>query len=133
MVGVTASIFWKDAPLFSYGVIIITVCYIILSFAHPDYWIARYDLSRDSDRDYLYKLSADAAPAILDPSINPELVSVEDMLEKTSVDQYGNYNTDDYYENYWMKKFYCDMEDDTRFLGGIRNFNFSLYRAKKYL
>lgn len=137
MAGVTVSIFHKRFPLYLYGTITVTVCYLILSFAHPDYWIARYNLNY-SGRTYLSELSADAAPVILNPSVNPELISVEDMLEKTAYDpNIANVRSrdydDDYYDSYWMKVFYCKMEDDTRFSTGIRNFNFSLNQAKKYM
>ena len=89
----------------------IGVCYIFLSFSKPDYVIARYNLVNGADYNYLSRLSADAAPAILDTSKNPYLTSVEDMLKKTSVDEDGNYNTDDYYKLYWMKSYYCKMEN----------------------
>lgn len=37
----------KDSfPLFRYGLCVITVCYLILSFGQPDYWIARYNIER---------------------------------------------------------------------------------------
>lgn len=134
MAGITATIFWKHFPLFLYGMVIVTVCYLALSFAHPDYWIARYNLNY-SGKVYLSHLSADAAPVILNPSINPELISVENMLDRTDFEKhiYRNYtDDDDYSRSYWMRSFYCKIEDDTRGLG-IRNFNFSLYRAKKYI
>lgn len=132
MAGVTAFIFYRQFPLFLYGLAVVGICYIALSLSKPDYMIARYDLAYGADYDYLSRLSADAAPAILDPSVNPYLTSVEDMLEKTAVDENGNYNADYYYDLYWLKSFYCKMEDDTRNMG-IRNFNFSRYRAVKYL
>lgn len=132
MAGVTAFIFYKRFPLFRYSVSVVTVCYLILSFSHPDYFIARYDISRDCGKDYLSKLSADAAPVILDSSSNPYLISIEDMLEKTSADQDGNYNADYFYDLYWLKSFYCKMENNTKDMG-IRDFNFSLYRAGKYI
>lgn len=145
MAGVTAYIFYRRFPLFFYGLSVVTVFYIALSFSHPDYVVARYNLttvpfdyqyeppaSCDSpegyrvmyyDIDYLSSLSADAAPAILNPSVNPDLISVADMLEKTSMD---------YYNLYWIKDYYRKIEKLTECLG-IRNFNFSLYRAKKYI
>lgn len=134
MAGVTAYIFYRRFPLFLYGLTIVTVCYIGLSFSRPDYLIASYNLQQRSescDKEYLSELSTDAAPVILNPSVNPYLTNVEDMLEKTAYKTSGNYD-DDYYDLYWMKRFYCKMEDETRFLG-IRNFNFSLHNAKKYI
>lgn len=153
MAGVTAYIFYRQFPLFLYGLSVVTVCYIILSFSHPDYLVAKYNLTTEfsdkyelpacydspegprvtnCDVNYLSSLSADAAPAILNPSVNPYLTNTEDMLQKTSVDKYGNFDADYYYELYWIKDYYRKTEDCTRF-SGIRNFNFSLYHAKKYL
>lgn len=147
MIEVTIYIYHKRFRLFSYGVITVTVCYLILSFSHPDYWIARYDINCnttlwigpdhdeyvDDDRlSYLSWLSADAAPAILDPSINPNIISVEHMLEKTAVDEDGHFVKDYCYDYTWIKCFYERMEEDT-WAFGIRDFNFSLYQAKKYI
>ena len=57
----------------------VTVCYIFLAFAKPDYWIARYNMAHVSREaagsvgeltedygDYLYltELSADAVPVL---------------------------------------------------------------------
>ena len=133
MAGVTVFIFYRRFPLFLYGLAVVGVCYIALSFSHPDYLIALYNLENGADYDYLSRLSADAAPAILDPSVNPYLVSVEDMLEKTSVDEDGHFIYPDYHNDlYWMKIYYREMEDHTGSMG-IRDFNFSLYRAGKYV
>lgn len=132
MAGVTAFIFYRRFPLFLYGLAVVGICYVALSFSRPDYMIARYNLENGADYDYLCRLSADAAPVILDSSKNPYLVSIEDMLEKTSVDENGNYNADYYYDCYWMKSFYNKIEYRTKDMG-IRNFNFSLYRAGKYV
>jgi len=132
MAGVTAFLFYKNFPLFVYGLTVVTVCYIALSFSHPDYWIARYNLTCDKDREYLVQLSADAAPAIFDPSSNPDLKDIEDMLKKADVDVNGNYNADYYYDWHWMRSYYnktaARIEDM-----GIRSFNFSLFNAEKYV
>ena len=130
--GVTAFIFYRRFPLFLYGLTIVSIFYIVLSFSKPDGLIARYNLENGADYDYLCGLSADAAPVILDPSSNPYLVSVEDMLKKTSFDEYGNYDEDYYYDFYWIKSYYNKMENNTKNIG-IRNFNFSLYKAGKYM
>lgn len=155
MAGVTAYICYRQFPLFFYGLSVVTVCYIVLSFSHPDYLVAKYNLTTEfaenyelpanlpskprivhCDVNYLSSLSADAAPAILNPSINPyfhtDIEDVGDILEKTSIDEYGNYDADYYYDLYWMRDYYCKIEECTDFLG-MRNFNFSLYKAKKYI
>lgn len=45
MTGITIFIYKQNYPLFFYSVAIVTVFYIGLSFSHPDYWIARYNLN----------------------------------------------------------------------------------------
>lgn len=134
MAGVTIFIFYRKFPLFLYGLTVVTICYIFLSFSHPDYWIARYDLNREEvyDKEYLAQLSMDAAPVIFNPSINTDLTSVEDMVQKTNVDDNGNFDADYYYDWHWMRSYYHKLENQTKSLG-IRNFNFSLHKAAKYM
>lgn len=80
--GTLVLIFRESFPLVKYCVITVTVMYLLFSFAHPDYWIARYNLSHVaaaengpdensyqysraySDFSYLRNLSMDAAPVI---------------------------------------------------------------------
>lgn len=80
--GTLTLIFRENFPMVKYCVIAVTMMYLIFSFAHPDYWIARYNLSHAatensgtgensdqssrsySDFYYLRNLSMDAAPAI---------------------------------------------------------------------
>lgn len=91
--GVVASIFRGRFPLFRYSCVVVTCCYLALSFGHPDYWIARVNVGnikeaaqesgqlqedgglRDGDAffasegyqdyGYLSRLSADAAPILV--------------------------------------------------------------------
>lgn len=134
MAGVTVSIYMNKFPLFTYSMVIVTVFYIGLSFAHPDYWIAKYNLNpqhieylddydtRDS-QNYLAKLSSDAAPVILNEETNPYLDDYFDVLE----DEQGNNN-----EFAWISRYYQKIELLSEEMH-IRNFNFSLHAAEKYL
>ena len=72
-VAVIISIYKHEFPLFKYCVIVVSVLYLILSFARPDYIIADYNLKNlhtieasiaEQDIDYMKRLSSDAAPAI---------------------------------------------------------------------
>lgn len=76
LTGVIISIFKKQFPLFKYSMVVVTICYLGLSFSHPDYWIAKcnvanmgssssdfFDADAYEDYSYLTHLSADAAPA----------------------------------------------------------------------
>lgn len=117
MAGVVIHIYRDKFPLFRYSMIIVTVLYIIFSYSHPDYFIAKYNLMNKEGQEsafflndgfqddyYLYTLSADAAPILLDV---PE-----------SFDAY-------YYDEYKEKiiNSHC----------GLRTFNLSRYIAKKQL
>ncbi len=68
--GVITTLYNKQFSLFRYSVVVVTVCYLGLSFAHPDYWIAKYNVSHQNkviamDAGYLRDLSADAAPVLV--------------------------------------------------------------------
>ncbi len=126
MTGITIYIYFQRFPLFFYSIVVVTVFYIALSFIHPDYWIARYNLNpsvrlsnlvTDMDPEkfnngyYLSTLSADAAPVLLDENLNPY------------------YRSDDADMPYWMDDYCYRIDTKTRHMG-IRNFNFSLNYAK---
>ncbi len=78
--GIVVSIFRKKFPLFRYCCVAVTCCYLVLSFSHPDYWIAKVNVAnveREETRDgffkgepygdlcYLNDLCADAAPVLV--------------------------------------------------------------------
>ena len=44
-IGVLINIYRESFPLFRYGVVIVTVLYLALSFSHPDYIIARVNIA----------------------------------------------------------------------------------------
>ncbi len=72
MAGVIAQIWRKKFPFFRYGMVLVTVFYLLLSFGRADYWIARYNVAQwgeemdYEDVEYLCGLSMDAAPALAD-------------------------------------------------------------------
>lgn len=73
LVGIIILIYKERFPMFRYMLITVSVFYIGFSFAHPDYWIAEYNLSHpgpyissyETADEYLQYLSSDAAPAIV--------------------------------------------------------------------
>ncbi len=123
MAGVMWNIRKENFSLFRYGMIVVTVFYLIFSFGHPDYWIAKYNLSMMEDEmnyadvSYLCSLSLDAAPALAE--CHP-----------------GHDHSDG---KYWCEA--CELEnyfeevEDTEV--NIRTFNLSKYqavrKAEKYL
>lgn len=102
--GVIIQLYKLRFSLFRYSVVVVTVCYLCLSFSHPDYWIAKYNVGQQekgilTDENYLRELSADAAPVLVP------------------------YFETDEAENRW------DTEDS----GSIRKFNVSRFIAKKLI
>lgn len=120
--GIIVTIFRPGFRLFRYCVTIVTVFYILLAFAKPDYWIARYNMqfvdftavseepSEDSYRDFYYlsHLSADAAPILASPE------NYEFLKNKS----------------YSMEEYFSRMERKSEGMG-IRGFNVSRYLAGK--
>ena len=71
MSGIMVYIFYQKFPLFQYCTVVVTVLYLGLAYAHPDYLIASCNLNEQHisghvDYHYLERLSADAFPAFRD-------------------------------------------------------------------
>ena len=78
-IGVIAYIIKKEFPLFRYSMVVVTCLYIVFSFSHPDYWIAKVNLAGTKenrstffkgetydDYEFLAYLNVDAAPVLLE-------------------------------------------------------------------
>lgn len=151
MAGVTIFIYMNRFPLFTYSMIIVTVFYIGLSFAHPDYWIAKYNVDpthldylneydvHDSQR-YLSNLSADAAPVLLNEKANPylrqnivgDVDAIEIIRNWDDVTQYEVMEEGIIEELKWLQRYYSKMDglyDDMH----VRSFNFAIFTAGKYV
>lgn len=134
--GALIKIYRNDFPLVKYYTVTVTVLYLLFSFAHPDYWIAKYNLnhtykkaydqetdityyqlSENHDLYYISKLSLDAAPAIFS--------KMEELRENTNPeDWYPSENYDNsfwWFTNYQSPIPYMDMAP--------HKFNLSRYRA----
>jgi len=111
--------------------VVVTVFYLVLSFSHFDYWIAKYNISRIGseiayeDVFYLCNLSLDAVPAL--KGLEPEHQHEEEYrgLEENS-------GSDEYY---WecpackLENYLEQIEENTDL--NIRTFNLSKYQAAK--
>lgn len=123
-VGVIVSIYRAKFPLFGFCTVAVTVFYIGLAFAKPDYWIARYDLAHareihtlgeqtlrtDGYDDFwylAYSMSADAAPVLLDEEA------------RAIWGEEGTFRI--YAERMWEKSENINL----------RNFNFSRWKARE--
>jgi hypothetical protein len=138
--GVIAYIVKESFPLFRYSMIVVTCLYICLSFAHPDYWIAKVNVEGsketrseffkgDAYDDYYFltTLSTDAAPVLLE--------WVED--EGYDLNYYNTHITDpmSYLEERDGIKGYLYLRNLYESVGdiGVREFNVSRYMADYYV
>lgn len=139
---VCINIFKKDFPLFRLGVIVVTICYILLSVSRPDTYIARYNIEAELsgsktlgrlDTSYLfYELSADAAPVLDAYGL---LVPVKGHVDQNGVANVMKNNsaandTLFLYDAYTLYYYYGDFKEWGE-NAGIREFNISRYRALK--
>ncbi len=150
--GVVISIFKDNFPLFRYQVAVAAVLYLALSFAHPDYIIAKVNLANTpanqgsffltekpyQDYDYLRRLSADAAPALVpwlqEQGYHMEAFYEEDALEYASGMGFWDDGNESSHSRgsqwgfgyYWMRK----MQQRTENFG-IRTYNVSRHLALK--
>ena len=142
LTGVIISIFKRSFPLFRFSMVVVTVCYLLLSFAHVDYWIATYNLHRGeaagtasyrmgrTDYSYLQYMSSDAALAFRE--------YIEDgEKEAAPADEgvwYGEDGEREYFvlEEDWLT-YYTERMDTRYEKMGIRGFNLSQYIANKVL
>ncbi len=150
MTGVTVFIYKNRFPLFTYSVVVVTVFYIFLSFSHPDYWIARYNLDPDhinyldyydiyNNQSYLSSLSADAAPILLNDKINFYIAEINEHIRQEGFPEnyedteiYLDKNEEENEKLLWMRSYYLKIDALSKNMH-IRNFNFSIHAAEKYL
>ncbi|MGN1147583.1 MAG: DUF4153 domain-containing protein, partial [Lachnospiraceae bacterium] len=154
LTGVIISIYRKKFPLFKYSMVVVTVCFLVLSFAHPDYWIAKCNVANmgsststffdaDAYRDYAYltQLSADAAPAFselfVEEGFSMERAAMGADIDGNKYDSrygsryelYGGYRSDEEsWGYYYLRNIYEDYQKM-----GIRSFNLSRYIAYQIL
>jgi len=68
-IGVIIQMYRESFSLFRYGMVVVTVCYLVLSFSHPDYLIAKYNVAKleeitATEHGYYSTLCADAATVL---------------------------------------------------------------------
>lgn len=158
MTGVIFKIYKTAFPLFKYCIVTVTIFYIGFSFSRPDYFIAKYNISQMlTDKDYedkssisiygydtkyLSRLSADAAPAILNAQTLAALIgepqhSYTPQLEwEQWMKKYGiDYFPFPCLTNTWMEEYRVNLsihfERIEMNASKARTFNLSRYTAKK--
>lgn len=75
-VGVIIQMYREHFSLFRYSMVVVTVFYLVLSFSHPDYLIARYNVAKieeitETEHSYYSGFCADAA-TVLKPYLSEE-------------------------------------------------------------
>jgi hypothetical protein len=134
LAGVIISEYKKEFPLFRYCVAVISICYISFSFSRPDYYIASYlttqkeMLTMEDMRYVTQELSLDAAPIvskIINETDRWNIKRDNSSLYDYRTDQLNNYKD---YVNY-----YKDRLSAAKTNIGIRDFNYSYYKAAAYM
>lgn len=129
LAGIIIWVYRRTFPLFSYGVCISVICYLLFVFAKPDYFIALYHINHREELtygDYIFltrELSMDAVPAVLPILYDTELW--ENWGETKSYKDYG------LKENY-RKEYIAHIEYKTS-NKDVREFNISYYIAKQMI
>lgn len=152
--GILANIYVESFPLFRYSMAVVTVFYLVLSFAHPDYIIARVnvanaeaetrqwwadeDVEPYNDFRYLSMLSADAAPVMIPylerlgydfEAFESEnaLAYAKEQRSNSEVHYLRRHDINDF--GYWWM---ANLQNRTENFG-IRTFNLSRYYALQQL
>lgn len=134
-VGVMISIYRERFGLFRYGVYVITVLYLVFSFSHPDYYIAKVNLANAyhegmeewkpqegdfflsgepyRDFDYLQDMCADAAPVVI-PYMAEQGVAVEVFFEDDIFESAAAENRENYHEQHDYLRYLDKMKQRTR-------------------
>lgn len=155
--GVIVHIFRERFPLFRYSMVVVTFLYIAISFAHPDYIIARYNVAHAAaeitpetqsgireatgfyhDYYYLSYLCADAAPVLV-PYLEELGYEMEVFFEgsgrKYWEDVKKEHNVEgrsEYVHSNFGYRYLQRLQGRTEKLS-LRTFNISRYRALRYL
>lgn len=117
LTGVVISVYKPEFPLFTYMLVIVSVCYIAFSLSRPDTYIATYNIkSEATDMYYYYELSPDAAP----------ILAKAGLLDKEKNDNHPSYAGDNYLKNNYIHR--CREGYDSL---NLRRFNLSVYQAGK--
>lgn len=133
-VGVVITTYKEGFPLFRYSMVVVTSFYLMLSFSHPDYWIAKVNVagmqeqrsdffqgSTYHDYEYLAHLNADAAPVLVEllEDMGYELDYYETCINHP---QYHTASGKNSFGYYWLER----MQERTGEMS-FRQFNLSRY------
>lgn len=137
--GIIISIIKESFPLFRYSMVTVTLCYMALSFCHPDYFIAKVNVASTDmetrsaffegepyeDYRFLSYLCADAAPVLVDLMIEEGYDLNAYYLEDPSDKAYEAGVRSN--ERTGFGYYYLDRLKERNAHNGIRTFNISRF------
>jgi len=140
--GIIISILKENFPLFRYSMVVVTLCYMMLSFSHPDYFIARVNLAGTvletrgaffegepyDDYRFLRRLNADAAPVLIEWMAGEGYDLNAYYREHPSDTAYEAGN--DVYEREGFGYYYLDRLKDRNACNGVRTFNVARFLSE---
>lgn len=119
LIGIFVAIWKREFPLFRYGMVVVAVCYLLLSFSRPDYWIAKVNtdnMSKETQYEFFGEtevyadtrfltqyLGTDAFPAFITGSDVEEYrawMESGGRKEYEAYENYDNYAVEEEYEDY---------------------------------
>ncbi len=142
--GIIISVIKESFPLFRYSMVVVTLCYMALSFSHPDYWIARVNVASTEvgtrsaffqgdpydDYRFLSRLNADAAPVLLDlmaqEGYDISLYNQENLL--SAARNSLGVSSNKYRESFGY--YYLDRLQDRNANNSLRTFNISRFLSE---
>lgn len=133
MTGVLVRIYKKDFELFRYSTAVVTVFYLVLSFSHPDYWAAKYNLAQKyfDDWQFLYTLTSDAAPAFYDAERYSAGLDAGEAGKDAFAPEQKKWYEKQLYRVYWEQDYWQEQKKNAQKMG-IRSFNISRFISGHY-
>lgn len=137
--GIVISVVKESFPLFRYSMVVVTLCYVALSFSHPDYLIARVNVASTDmgtrsaffegepydDYRFLSYLNADAAPVLIDLLVEEGYdLDAYYMDDPSDVAHEAGYRS---YERKGFGYYYLDHLKERNSHNGVRTFNISRF------
>lgn len=140
--GIIISIVKESFPFFRYSMVVVTLCYMALSFSHPDYFIARVNVaSMDvetrsaffegepyDDYSFLRYLNADAAPVLIDLMVE-EGYDLNAYYQKEPSEEAYSAGLRSY-ERGGFGYYYLERLKERNARNGIRTFNVSRFLSE---
>lgn len=137
--GIVISVVKDSFPLFHYSMVVVTLCYMVLSFSHPDYWIARVNVASTElatrsaffegepyeDYRFLSYLNADAAPVLIDLLVEEGYdLDAYYMDDPSNVAHEAGYHS---YDREGFGYYYLEHLKERNSHNGVRTFNISRF------